>query len=63
MAAMMTDLVVHKVFVAGAEDVLTWFDIYTEQAGPMPTANWSHVEDGKVTRIRATFDPRPITGS
>jgi hypothetical protein len=28
----------------------------------MPTANWSHIEDGKIATIRATFDPRPITG-
>jgi hypothetical protein len=26
----------------------------------LPTANWSHVENGKMTAIRATFDPRPI---
>jgi len=22
--------------------------------------NWTHVEDGKVTRVRVTFDPRPL---
>jgi hypothetical protein len=27
---------------------------------PLPTANWSHVEDGKITSIHATFDPRPM---
>lgn len=51
-----TDIVVHKPFVAGP-DVLTWFDLHTSVAPPCPTANWSHVEDGKITAIRVTFDP------
>ncbi|MFH8471700.1 hypothetical protein [Streptomyces sp. NPDC018000] len=25
-----------------------------------PTANWMHVEDGKIARIRVTFDPRGL---
>jgi hypothetical protein len=29
-------------------------------APPAPTANWSHIENGKITTIRATFDPREI---
>jgi hypothetical protein len=28
----------------------------------VPVANWSHVEGGKITRIRVTFDPRPFLG-
>jgi hypothetical protein len=31
-------------------------------APPTPTANWSHIENGKITTIRATFDPRQIVG-
>jgi len=31
-------------------------------ADPVPVANWMHVEDGRITRIRAAFDPRGITG-
>lgn len=27
---------------------------------PCPMANWSHVEAGKITRIRVTFDARPF---
>jgi hypothetical protein len=61
MGGMMTDLVIRKIFVDG-DDVLTWYDIHTADTPPMPTANWSHVEDGKIATIRATFDPRPITG-
>ncbi len=50
---------IHKVFVDGP-DVLTWYDLHTADTDPLPTANWIHVEDGKITRIRVAFDPRPI---
>lgn len=59
MADMITDIVAHKVFVDGP-DVLTWFDLHTAETEPLPTANWSHIEDGKITRIRVAFDPRPL---
>ncbi|HEY1518543.1 MAG TPA: nuclear transport factor 2 family protein [Solirubrobacteraceae bacterium] len=59
MARIMTDIVVHKRFVDGP-DVLTWFDLHTSVAPPAPTANWSHIEDGKITAIRVTFDARPL---
>jgi hypothetical protein len=49
-----------KQFVDG-EDVLTWFDLRTTIAPPAPVANWSHVEDGRITRIRVTFDSPPLT--
>jgi hypothetical protein len=48
------------VFVDGP-DVLTWFDLHITVA-PRPTANWLPVEDGQITRIRVTFDPRAVTG-
>jgi hypothetical protein len=60
MSQIMTGILIHKTFVDGA-DVLTWFDLHTAQAGPLPTVNWRHVENGKITRIRVTFDPRPLT--
>ena len=44
---------------ADGPDVITWFELSTETAGPLPVVNWSHVEDGRITRIRVTFDPRP----
>lgn len=59
MSQIMTDVVVKKVFVAG-DDVLTWFDLHTSVADPAPTANWSHVENGRITRIDVTFDARPL---
>jgi len=59
MSRTVTDVVVHKIFVNGP-DVLTWFDLYTADAGPVATANWSHVENDRITRIQVTFDPRPL---
>lgn len=61
MAQILDDIVVQHVFVDG-QDVLTWFDLHTTVAPPAPTANWQHIEDGKITRIRVTFDPRALTG-
>lgn len=59
MAQIVTDIVVHHVFVDDP-DVLTWFDLHTTVAPPSPTANWSRVEDGKIKTIRVTFDARPL---
>ncbi|WP_424216291.1 nuclear transport factor 2 family protein (plasmid) [Streptomyces sp. BI20] len=52
-----------KARVADADDVITWFDLHTTDAPPTPTANWTHVEDGRITAIRVTFDPRGILGA
>lgn len=41
-------------------DVLTWFELRTATAGPLAIVNWSHVEAGRISRIRVTFDPRPL---
>ncbi|MDX2596625.1 MULTISPECIES: nuclear transport factor 2 family protein [Streptomyces] len=49
-----------KVRVAEGDEVISWFDLYTSVAPPTPTANWMHVDDGKIIRIRATFDPRAL---
>jgi len=59
LGAITTDIVVRRVFVDGP-DVLTWFDLHTEVAPPIPVANWCHVEDGKITRVQVTFDPRGL---
>ena len=61
MAQILDDIVVQHVFVDGP-DVLTWFDLHTTVAPPAPTANWQHVENGKITSIDVAFDPRPLTG-
>jgi hypothetical protein len=49
--------------VADEHDVITWFELHTSVAPPAPTANWSHVEDGQINRIRVAFDPREIVSS
>jgi hypothetical protein len=59
MSHIVTDIVIQKMFVDGA-DVITWFDLHTSVAAPAPTANWSHVEDGRITAIRVTFDAREL---
>ncbi|MFJ4999668.1 nuclear transport factor 2 family protein [Microbacterium sp. NPDC088619] len=56
--AVMTDLVLHT-RVVEKSDAVTWFDLISGDVH-VPTANWSHVEDGLITRIRVTFDPRPL---
>lgn len=40
MAQMITDLRIQKIAVDGP-DVLTWFDLHTEAAPPIPVVNWS----------------------
>ena len=57
--SIMTDLVLHARVIDG-QDAITWFDLHTAQTPPLPTANWSHAENGLITRIRVTFDPRPL---
>jgi SnoaL-like domain len=59
MHAILRDVVVLKRFVDGS-DVLTWFELHTAVAPPAPTANWMHVEAGRITAIRVTFDPRDL---
>jgi hypothetical protein len=60
MSQIVTRIDVRKTFVDGP-DVLTWFDLHTASAEPMPTVNWRHVAGGKISSIRVTFDPRPLT--
>lgn len=58
-----TDDVVIQKMAADGGDVITWFDLHTTVAPPAPVANWSQVRDGKIVRVRATFDPRAIIAS
>lgn len=61
MSRALADVVVTKVFVDGA-DATTWFELHTKGGDVLPVANWSHVTDGRVDRIRVVFDPRPLLG-
>lgn len=50
------DLVVAKRWVDGG-DVLTWFDLHPHGDGdPFPVASWLHIDHGRITRVRVTFD-------
>jgi hypothetical protein len=60
LSQMKTDLVIQKTFVDGP-DVLTWYDLHTRIASPAAVADWSHVEDGKITAVRVVFDARPFS--
>lgn len=52
-----------KILVDG-EDVCIIYDLVTDTpAGTVPTVGWYHVEDGKISSVRAFFDPRPLTDS
>jgi hypothetical protein len=63
MSQVVTDIVVHRMFVQDAE-VITWFDLHTSvAAAPLPVANWSQVHNGQIHRVRVAFDPRPLTAS
>jgi ketosteroid isomerase-like protein len=59
MSKRMDDIVIHAV-VADGPDVITWYDLHMTGVDPLPTANWSRVENAKIVSIRATFDPRPM---
>ena len=56
------DIVIRRRWVDGG-DVITWFDLTVGDAPATPVANWSHVENGLVTEIRVTFDPRGMLAS
>jgi hypothetical protein len=59
MSRIKSDLVIRKVFVDGP-DVLTWFDLHTTVASPVPVANWLHVENGRITSLQVAFDAREL---
>jgi hypothetical protein len=59
MSQIKSDLVIRKVFVDGP-DVLTWFDLHTTVAPPVPVANWLHVDDGRITSLQVAFDAREL---
>lgn len=62
LSQMKTNVVIRKTFVDGP-DVVTWYDLHTRIAAPAPVAEWSHVEDGKITMVRVVFDARPFAAA
>jgi hypothetical protein len=45
---------------ADGADVITWLELHTAAGDRVPVASWATVEDGRVRRVRVTFDPRPL---
>jgi hypothetical protein len=43
-----------------ARDVRALSEVRSTVASPTPTANWSHVENGRIQSIQVAFDPREI---
>ncbi len=63
LANIMTDIVIEHMW-ADEFDVITWYEFHTTKTSkPMSIVNWSHIENNKITRIRVTFDPRPLLDS
>src|SRR5690348_14088335 len=50
-----------SIIATQGDDAITWFELPAKD-GPLAVANWSHVEHGRIARVRATFDPRPLLG-
>jgi hypothetical protein len=50
-----------ELWPTSGDDAITWFDLKIEH-GPLAVANWSHVEHGRIARVRAAFDPRALLG-
>ena len=59
MSRIKSEIVVQKTFVDGP-DVLTWYELHTTVAPPVPVANWLHVENGKIKSLRVAFDAREL---
>jgi hypothetical protein len=62
MAEIVTGVDVKHIWIDG-EDALVWFDVHRADAEPTPAANWMHVHDGRVDRIRVSFDLLPAPTS
>ena len=63
MSRVVADFHVHKRVAEGDAtgwDVMTWYDFHTPVCDPLPTVNWSRIENGRITAIHAVFDPRPL---
>ena len=49
-----------KVLVDG-DDACIIYDLVTDAGAPCLTSDWYHVQDGKITSVRAYFDTRALT--
>jgi len=58
--AQMVEGVEQKLVFGEGDDVCIIYDLITTQAGPVPTAGWYHLRDGKIASVRPYFDARPL---
>jgi ketosteroid isomerase-like protein len=49
-----------KVLVDG-DDACIFYDLVTDAAVSVPTSDWYHVQDGKISSVRAYFDASALT--
>ena len=60
LASIATDIVIKHMWIDNF-DVLTWFELNTTKTvEPLSICNWMHIEKGKITSIKVTFDPRAL---
>ena len=59
LSQVISEIVIQKIFVDG-QDVLTWYEMHTTVASPVPVANWLRVEGGKIKSLRVAFDAREL---
>ena len=59
LSKIVTGLDIKKVLADGP-DVMTWFEMHSKDAPPVPVVDWMRIENGRIKRIRVTFDPRPL---
>lgn len=59
MYEIMKDIRIIKI-LADETDVITWYDLHTKDGKVLATANWTHIKNGKITKIHAAFDPRSL---
>ena len=62
LANIMTDIVIQHIW-SDESEIITWYELHTSQTSkPLTVANWMHIENNKISKIRVVFDPRPLIG-
>jgi ketosteroid isomerase-like protein len=51
-----------KKLIVEGDDVCIMYDLFSKQAGALPTVGWYHfADDDRIDSVQAYFDPRPFT--
>ena len=62
MTKMVEKVEIEKTIADGGDVCIKYQLVTNTPAGAIPTVNLFEIADGKVTSVRAYFDPRPLTG-